>query len=547
MDGSDDEQFPHGTVRLEQLLDAGDNRIILQPTPSPDPNDPLNWSKLWKTVNFSLVCLYTLLVFVNVDVGTVDYQQLYDELDIGFDQEQVAYGLNTLGLAVGSILFIPFALKYGRRPVYILSIIVSIAGAVWQGTTQTAGDLYGSNLIAGLAGSVAEVICQMTIADLFFVHQRATANSIYLVMVSMGAYLGPVAAGYVAESQGWRWIFWWTTIIGAVNLVLYIFFYEETKYDPTTEAPVVTAPAVVSSLFTRTQTPDSTRNLIGKPRDGANAESGRTNTDLSTNTNTSITRRRPYLRRLFHTSSSHGDWLTFIRHSWQGFHILFTIPIIAWITFMSSALFALFAIVNQTFSIYFVLDPYNFTPSGIGLMNLPPFIGGILGSLYGGWLNDWLIRQLARRNKGIYEPEMRLWLALPSIILMPGSLLLFGLSTNYGLPWIIPCVGLAMNGFAYVSLSNCLLTYLMDSYIEIIGDTMVQFAFVRNAFATIVVVAMDPWTDAMGLDGIYIICASVSFVLCATIIPVYFYGKRMRIKSGPRYEKMSKRQYTTRA
>ena len=38
-----------------------------------------------------------------------------------------------------------------------------------------------------------------------FVHQRGTANGIYVIMVNIGAFLSPVAAGYSAESQGWRW------------------------------------------------------------------------------------------------------------------------------------------------------------------------------------------------------------------------------------------------------------------------------------------------------------------------------------------------------
>jgi MFS family permease len=70
---------------------------------------------------------------------------------------------------------------------------------------RTTGDIWGSNILAGIAGSLAETICQMTIADMFFVHQRGTANGIYIVVVNMGAFLGPVAAGYSADSQGWRW------------------------------------------------------------------------------------------------------------------------------------------------------------------------------------------------------------------------------------------------------------------------------------------------------------------------------------------------------
>lgn len=60
-------------------------------------------------------------------------------------------------------------------------------------------------------------------------------------------------------------------------------------------------------------------------------------------------------------------------------------------------------------------------------MNLAPFIGSCLGSVYGGPLSDFHILRLSQRNKGIYEPEMRFWLALPWIVVTPLSLLMFGL------------------------------------------------------------------------------------------------------------------------
>ena len=69
-------------------------------------------------------------------------------------------------------------------------------------------------------------------------------------------------------------------------------------------------------------------------------------------------------------------------------------------------------------------------------MNLPPFIGGLIGSAYGGLLSDYMIVYLSRRNGGIYEPEMRLWLALPAVIITPCSIILFGLTFTAGLPWV---------------------------------------------------------------------------------------------------------------
>lgn len=173
--------------------------------PSDDPNDPLTWSVKRKYINFALVCYYALIVFALLDINTVIYGDLNADLGFSYTALNQSFASNTAGLALGCVIFIPFALKFGRRPIYLVSIVISLATAIWQARMETVGDLYGANIVAGLAGSISETVVAMTNADLFFVHQRGTITGIYLIMVNAGAFLAPVAAGYSAVSQGWRW------------------------------------------------------------------------------------------------------------------------------------------------------------------------------------------------------------------------------------------------------------------------------------------------------------------------------------------------------
>lgn len=49
--------------------------------------------------------------------------------------------------------------------------------------------------------------------------------------------------------------------------------------------------------------------------------------------------------------------------------------------------------------------PYNFTVGQLGLLGIGGLIASILGFVAGP-LNDWLCKVLARRNNGMYEPEV---------------------------------------------------------------------------------------------------------------------------------------------
>jgi hypothetical protein len=75
------------------------------------------------------------------------------------------------------------------------------------------------------------------------------------------------------------------------------------------------------------------------------------------------------------------------------------------------------------------LPPYNFGDVGIGLLNLPAFIGTLIGFVWGGPLSDWSIVWFTKRNNGIYEPEMRLYLATLPALLGPVGLFLYGYGT----------------------------------------------------------------------------------------------------------------------
>lgn len=79
---ADDPKFPPGTVRLERLLGnaQGDTEIILQPRPTDDPNDPLNWPKWRKYLNFGLATFYAVMAFAQINATTPTWGPMEDEL-----------------------------------------------------------------------------------------------------------------------------------------------------------------------------------------------------------------------------------------------------------------------------------------------------------------------------------------------------------------------------------------------------------------------------------------------------------------------------------
>jgi MFS family permease len=395
--------------------------VILHPVPSSDPDDPLNWSQLRKAINFGLVGFFVLWTFVQLQTGTTSWGALMTELGFTADQLNNGSAMSCAGLAVGCMIFMPFVHKYGRRPLYLLSSALQLSAVLWQAHVHSYGDYMGSNFLAGLGGAISEAVVQITIADLFFVHQHGTMNAWYLVFTSVGATLGPVASGFVVESQGWRWIWWWCTIFLGLNFTLVVFFFEESKYVPVLNGRSVPHTISSGSDGLGDVRPDSGLQKI----DEAKGDLKHTAMERVQSRIDSALPRKTYRQRLALLTPSNQP---IAHHFYQPIVVLFTFPAVAYAALTYGTLLACMALMSSTQAVYLLQPPYNFGPSGVGLMNIAPFVGSVFGFFAGGHLNDKAIMWFSRRNRGIYEPEMRLWLTLASAVLLPGGILMFGLA-----------------------------------------------------------------------------------------------------------------------
>ena len=457
-----------GTVALK---DRDVSKVNLFPIPTSDPDDPLNWTSFRKLVNYGIVCSFILWTFVELDIGYTAWGPMIEQLSMDVNILNAGAASCYAGLAVGCIFFMPFVHKYGRRPLYIFSCAIQLAGCIWQAKVYTDGDVIGANLLTGLGGSLCETVVQITIADMFFVQQHATMNGWYLLLTSVGAFLGPVASGYVADSQGWRWMWWWCVIFLGIQFVATIFLYEESKFVPRRGE-------IVSTTIKGTD--PNTLDKKAPSADLAAVESQRPIRNITERyIDPSMTPKTYKQRMALYTPTD----ASILQHLYQPLIVLATFPAVAYTAITFGTILACFAILTTVQAIYLIEPPYNFSPSGVGLFNLPPFIGCFIGFFVGGWLNDKSIMWLANRNQGIYEPEQRLWMAIPASIFIPAGLLIFGiglanvskvspqannmLTWGQGIHWIILAMGCVIFGFGFIVCLDIALAYCTDCYQDV--------------------------------------------------------------------------------
>lgn len=309
-------------------------------------------------------------------------------------------------------------------------------------------------------------------------------NGLYLTMVMIGNYLGPVAAGYVAVSQPWRWAFWYCAIFMGITSLAMSFFLEESKYIPNGYRAQVDFPGPALSTLDEqgdlNKTQRTTLDNTSGHDEPANGQRLRhVPIDITVPTH-------PYwVRHAFYSTEKHVtlERRNFWMHLYQPFQILFTFPAIMFAALQYGFLIAMLGVLAVTQATLYAQPPYNFSTAGVGNMNIPPAVGAILGSIFGGPLNDYFIILAAKRRKGIYEPETRLWLFMIPGICMPIGLFLYGLTIakvsyfcyqpsfmltiTQGMHWAYNAIGAGLIGAAIGGCGDIALTYCQDSYQDV--------------------------------------------------------------------------------
>lgn len=89
---------------------------------------------------------------------------------------QTAYFFTTTALlqGVGNFFWVPMANKFGRRPVYVASYTIYFVCTIWLIFEHSYAGFLAGRILMGFGAGAAETIAPISIADVFFLHERGT-------------------------------------------------------------------------------------------------------------------------------------------------------------------------------------------------------------------------------------------------------------------------------------------------------------------------------------------------------------------------------------
>jgi len=108
---------------------------------------------------------------------------------------------------------------YGRKPVFLVAILIFLAGSMLAGLSQEMAELIGFRALQGVGAGGLMVGAQAIIADIVPPRERGRYMGLIGSVFALASVAGPLLGGFLT-SISWRWIFYVNVPIGIVAVVI---------------------------------------------------------------------------------------------------------------------------------------------------------------------------------------------------------------------------------------------------------------------------------------------------------------------------------------
>lgn len=345
-------------------------------------------------------------MFTYITTTTVpSFPSLEEHYNLSIDQLNWTVAVPALGLSLGPLIWSSPADIFGRRPIFILGTVIALASTIGAALAPSYEGYMAARFFQGFGVSPAASVGLAIIGDLFFQSERGQKVGLWVLAIDLGLLAGPLIGGFV-NLAGFVWIQWLTAILFGFILVLELLFLPETLYP---------------------------RDLMLSKSGLANSVSGdgeKSNTPSMSEFTVPRTKGLPFINvkplpGMKHPSALSTLWRFAKTFKFAVVAISVIVYCFGWYWWVLSVI-TLIPVAYETFS-----------PQSQGLL----FLGLIIGTLFSevfcsGTLSDWLVVRLAKRNGGVKEPEMRLWLAYPAAVLSAVGLIVWGVSVDRSWHWM---------------------------------------------------------------------------------------------------------------
>ncbi|MFI3295460.1 MAG: MFS transporter, partial [Rikenellaceae bacterium] len=159
------------------------------------------WLALMVTIFGTFMAILDVTI-VNVAIRSID---IYFERTLSQSEWVVSsYMLaNIMMLSVSGWL----ETRFGFKRIYLLAIVVFIAGSLWCSLSSTLSMLVAGRFISGIGCGLLMPIGMAIVIREFADSSRGLALGLWATGIAAGVSLGPLVGGVLVTDLTWQWVF----------------------------------------------------------------------------------------------------------------------------------------------------------------------------------------------------------------------------------------------------------------------------------------------------------------------------------------------------
>jgi len=109
---------------------------------------------------------------------------------------------------------------YGRKPVFLVAILIFLAGSMLAGISQSMAELIGFRALQGVGAGGLMVGAQAIIADIVPPRDRGRYMGLIGSVFAVASVAGPLLGGFLVTNLSWRWVFYVNLPVGILAVLI---------------------------------------------------------------------------------------------------------------------------------------------------------------------------------------------------------------------------------------------------------------------------------------------------------------------------------------
>jgi len=169
------------------------------------------------------------MIVIDGTIVGVSLPTIISDLHLDLNDAQWVNSLYSVVLAALLLTSGRLGDKFGRRKLFIIGVVLFMAGSILAALSHGAAGLILSRLVQGVGGAAVLPATLSSVNSTFFGKDRTTAFAVWGAVISGMAAIGPLLGGWLTSSFAWQWIFIVNVPLGLLVLAGAVLFVPETR------------------------------------------------------------------------------------------------------------------------------------------------------------------------------------------------------------------------------------------------------------------------------------------------------------------------------